>query len=76
MRNTRFRLNKRIEREVEKMNKMQKITNGDKAKGVTTKEYIAFILREETKPEKADVLKCIEGQLLIEDGKVCVKREA
>lgn len=70
LRSSRFRLNLRIEREVEKLNAMQKITNKDNPKTISTREYIEFILKEGNIPEKADLLKCIEGQLVLKDGEI------
>lgn len=72
MKTARFRLNTKINREVEKINSMQKITNGENAKEITSRDYIEFILREGTKPEKRDLLKCVDGQLLLKDGEVFV----
>jgi len=66
-----FRMNIRIEREVEKMNSMQIITNGTSDKSVTTRDYIEYILKDGTKPEKRDVLQCITQQLILKDGQIC-----
>jgi len=70
LKNEHFRLSLRIEREVEKFNQIQKLQNKESSKEFKTKDYIEFILKDGTSSEKADVLKCIEGQLYLKDGEV------
>ena len=70
VKNTTFRLNRRITQEVEKINQIQKINYGKNAKTTSPLEYIRYILKNGSGPEKSDLLKCVKGQLYLRDGEV------
>lgn len=65
-----FRLSRRLEREVEKLNELQLITGGSQAKKLTSQGYIGYILSSGTAEEKRDLLKCIDSKLLLVNGKI------
>lgn len=59
-----FRLNIRINREVEKFNQIQP------DKQISTKDYIEFILRKGNNTEKAELLRCLNKPLILRDGEI------
>lgn len=63
-----FRLNLRINREVEKFNQIQA------EKQISTSDYIEFILRKGTNTEKAELLRCINKQLYLKDGRISLNQ--
>jgi len=65
-----FRLSRRLEREVEKLNALQQITGGEKAKKLTSQDYIEYILKRGTAEEKRELLKCLKSKLYLRDGSV------
>jgi len=70
LRSDTFRLNKRLLREVDKINKIQKINQGQKTKPISILEYIRYVLENGNGPEKRDLLKCVDKQLHLKDGEV------
>lgn len=65
-----FRLSRRLEREVEKLNELQRINGGQQVKQLTSGDYIGYILKNGTAEEKRDLLSCIHKKLLLEDGEL------
>lgn len=65
-----FRLSRRLEREVEKLNALQRITGGEKAKDLTSQSYIEYILKSGTAEEKRELLRCIDSKLLLVNGEI------
>ena len=63
-------VSKKVIREVEKINKIQKATVGENAKDITNLDYIQYILNGGTNFERSQFLKCIEGQLYLKGGEV------
>ncbi len=69
-----FRLNKKLEQEIEKFNQMQRMMNGAEAKQMDDFEYVKFILKQGRKEEKADVLRCIDGKLYMKGGELSLEK--
>jgi hypothetical protein len=67
-------VSKKIEREVQKINEIQKFTVGLNAKEVTNTGYIQYILNGGTNFERRQFLKCIEGQLYLKEGEVSLEK--
>jgi len=65
-----FNIQKEIHREVDKINQMETMRYGDKARLMTVHEYLSFILKSGNAKEKEQVLRAIKGQLLLERGTV------
>lgn len=65
-----LRIHKKITREIQKMNEIQRITSGENSKGISASEYIQYILKNGTAREKRDFLNTIEGQLYLGHGEV------
>jgi site-specific DNA recombinase len=65
-----FRLSRRIQHEVEKLNDLQKINGGAQVKALTSQNYIEYILKSGTAEEKRELLKCIHGELILSAGKI------
>lgn len=63
-----FRLNIRINREVEKFNQIQP------EKQISTRDYIVFILKKGNNSEKAELIKCLDNQLILENGAVIIEK--
>jgi site-specific DNA recombinase len=68
-----LRIHKKVTREVQKFNEMQKLTLGEKAKDINNLDYIQYILRNGTSLEKRAFLQCLEGQLVLKGGAVGLK---
>jgi DNA invertase Pin-like site-specific DNA recombinase len=68
-----LKVHKRILREVDKTNNMQRLTFGAKAQEITPQDYIEYILQNGTNIDKKEFLECLEGQLVLIDGKVILK---
>ncbi|MBT5015927.1 recombinase family protein [Candidatus Peregrinibacteria bacterium] len=65
-----LQIHKKVTREVEKFNEMQRMTIGENAKQISPTEYIGYILKNGTSLEKRQFLKCLEGQLWLRSGEV------
>lgn len=65
-----LQIHKKITREVQKFNEMQKMTLGDKASEINNETYIGYILKHGTSLEKRNFLQCLEGQLYLKSGEV------
>lgn len=65
-----LKIHKKITREVQKMNDLQKMAMGEDAKEVSEQKYVEYILRHGTPVEKREFLACLEGQLYLKGGKV------
>lgn len=63
-------VSKKINREVVRINQIQKMTVGENAKQINNMDYIQYILNGGTNFERSQFLKCIEGQLYLKEGKV------
>lgn len=63
-------VSKKIQREVEKINQIQRLTVGPSAREVTSSDYIQYILTGGTNFERKQFLECIEGQLYLMRGEV------
>ena len=63
-----MRIHSRITREVEKFNTMQKMTLGENAREISSKDYIGYILKNSTNMDKRQFLECLEGQLVLQEG--------
>lgn len=70
-----FHIRKDIEKEVERINQMEEMRYGDKARLMTIHEYLCFILKNGNKKEKEQALRCIKGQLLLERGTVKINND-
>ncbi len=67
-------VSKKIDREVSKINQIQKLTVGPNAKEISDIDYIQYILNGGTNFERKQFLECIEGQLYLQRGEVLLKR--
>lgn len=65
-----LKIHKKITREVQKMNDLQKMAMGEDAKEINEQKYVEYILRHGTPVEKREFLSCLEGQLYLKGGKV------
>ncbi|EKD85679.1 MAG: resolvase protein [uncultured bacterium] len=63
-------ISKKVLREVNKINQIQKATMGANAKEITNIDYIQYILNGGTNFERSQFLKCIDQQLYLKDGEV------
>ena len=68
-----FTANEKIEKEVEKINALERMRYGEKAKLLTSHEYICYILKSGSAKEKSEILKCVKGQLVLVGGEVKIK---
>lgn len=68
-----FGVQKEVQREVDKINQMEIMRYGDKARLMTVHEYLCFILKNGNAKEKENVLRAMKGQLLLERGEVKLK---
>ncbi len=68
-----MRIHSRVTREVEKFNEMQRITLGENAREISSKDYIEYILKNSTNMDKRQFLECLEGQLTLRDGNIELK---
>ncbi len=68
-----LQIHKKITREVQKFNEMQKMTLGDKASEINNETYIGYILKHGTSLEKRNFLQCLEGQLYLQSGEVTLQ---
>lgn len=68
-----IRIHKRVLREVDKFNAMQKLTLGDNAKNITHRDYIEYILKNGTNLDKRQFLECLEGNLVLQGKKVIIQ---
>lgn len=66
-------ISKKVLREVEKINKIQKATVGVNAKEITNLDFIQYILNGGSNFERSQFLKCIEGQLYLKGGEITLK---
>lgn len=65
-----FRLSAKLEREVEKLNDLRKISGETIVNPVTTQNYIEYILKNGNAEEKRDLLRCINGNFFLVKGEV------
>lgn len=65
-------ISKKVLREVNKINNIQKATLGLNAKDISNLDYIQYILNGGTNFERSQFLKCINKQLLLKDGEVLI----
>lgn len=65
---------KKIDREVQKINQIQKLTVGSNAKEVTGTDYIQYILHGGTNFERRQFLDCLEGQFYLRGGEVWLEK--
>ena len=65
-----MRIHSRITREVEKFNTMQRMTLGENAREISSKDYIGYILKNSTNMDKRQFLECLEGQLTLTNGNI------
>lgn len=65
-----LKIHKRILREVEKTNNMQRLTFGEKAQTITPQAYIEYILKNGGNIDKRQFLECLKGQLVLVGGEV------
>lgn len=65
-----FHIRKDIEKEVERINQMEEMRYGEKAKLMKVHEYLCFILKNGSTKEKENVLRCIKGLLTLKRGNV------
>ncbi len=68
-----FQMRKNIQQEVERINEMEELRYGDKAKLMTVQEYLCFILKNGKTSEKSDVIRCLRDQLVLKDGMVSLQ---
>ncbi len=68
-------VSKKIVREVQRINQIQKITTGPDAKEITNVGYIQYILNGGTNFERSQFLQCIEAQLYLKNGEVWMKEK-
>ncbi len=66
-------VSKKIEKEVIKINQIQKLTIGAEAKEITNIGYIQYVLNNGTNSERRQFLECIEQQLYLRSGEVILK---
>lgn len=69
-----FQASREIEHEVDKINQMERLRYGEKARIMTTHEYLCFLLKNGNAKEKEQVLRCIKGQLVLERGEVKLQK--
>lgn len=67
-------VSKKIEREVQKINQIQKLTVGSQAKKINNIDYIEYILNGGTHFERSQFLQCIEGKLILKNGVISIER--
>ncbi len=65
-----FHIHSKIEHEVEKINRLEQMRHGEKAKLTTAHEYICFILQHGNAKEKSNMLRCLKGNLVMKGGEV------
>ena len=65
-----LRIHKRVVREVDKFNNMQRITLGENAQQISNQDYIEYILKNGTNIDKRQFLDCLEGYLQLKQGEV------
>lgn len=67
-----LKVHKRVLREVEKFNAMQRLTLGESAKEITSQDYIKYILQNGNNLDKRQFLECLNGQLKLSRGQICL----
>ena len=69
-----MRIHSRVVREVEKFNTMQRMTLGENAREISSKDYIEYILKNSTNMDKRQFLECLEGQLVLIKGEISLRK--
>jgi len=69
-------LERKLHHEVEKVNELQKLTLGDQAGTITIQNYIEYILKNGTKTEKGNLLRYLDGQLILKGGEVTLSQKS
>ena len=66
------KIHRKIERDVERFNKIQQSLTGETSKQITSEEYIRYVFQNGTSREKSTLLECIQGQLKFANQRVWV----
>lgn len=66
-------LSRKLKHDVDMLNDWERKRYGDKAKEMTPHEFLCFTLERGNAQEKTAMLRCIKGQLMLEDGQVVLK---
>lgn len=61
---------RKVRREVDRWNQMEKVRRGDNAKPITTEEYLKFVLKSGSVREKGVLVRGIGERLVLMKGKV------
>jgi len=70
-----FHIKRKIAHEIEKINEIERMRHGEKAKLMTPQEYICFILQKGNAREKGSVLSSLNGSLLLKGGAVVLQEQ-
>lgn len=69
-----LQVHKKITKEVQRFNDMQRLTLGENAKEISHQTYIEYVLKHGTLQEKRNFLDCLDGQLFLKNGEVWLEK--